>query len=398
MTDTDGKITVFDGEHAFLSNFHQTDIPVEIVSGESEKRHKAVFHSTEALFQASKVFRYSEGRRIAPTEEEIRRFIEFASMSPSEAKRAGRKVVLPDPAEWDRVKVSVMRRCLELKFRDPVLADKLLSTGSAKLVEGNTWNDRFWGVCNGEGRNMLGELLMERRTLIMERDKGERTSTAKVRIIPVLQAKGHPRQNMVRLAFTDPEGLEEIVAQTGRPDISLAGKRQALHPSVRQDLYQEYKNDVGYGAVEKDMTFDRWMEKYHPEHTAELRARMWRNGPGGDPYVLIESSAPVGNTELVRLLSYFGQGRFLSGREGLEVDMAGRGAQKVIPQGTDNPGKLASLIAKTGPGFDVDLLVGLVKEKELEKTPEAAKRPNALETSSADKAWEKKKADSYLSR
>jgi hypothetical protein len=122
---------------------------------------------------------------------------------------------------------------------------------------------------------------------------------------------------------------------------------------------------------------------------------MWRNGPGGDPYVLIVSSAPVGNTDLVKLLSYFGQGKFLYGRKGLEVDMAGPGAQKVIPQGTDNPENLASLIAKTGPGFDVDLLVGLVKEKELEKTPEPVRRPNALEKSSANRSHNQGRTGKY---
>jgi predicted NAD-dependent protein-ADP-ribosyltransferase YbiA (DUF1768 family) len=29
--------------------------------------------------------------------------------------------------------------------------------------EGNTWNDRFWGVCRGSGLNHLGRILMEVR-------------------------------------------------------------------------------------------------------------------------------------------------------------------------------------------------------------------------------------------
>jgi hypothetical protein len=31
------------------------------------------------------------------------------------------------------------------------LATRLLATGDAKLVEGNTSGDRFWGVCRGQG-------------------------------------------------------------------------------------------------------------------------------------------------------------------------------------------------------------------------------------------------------
>lgn len=31
------------------------------------------------------------------------------------------------------------------------------------IVEHNTWNDTFWGVCNGTGENHLGEILMDLR-------------------------------------------------------------------------------------------------------------------------------------------------------------------------------------------------------------------------------------------
>ena len=43
------------------------------------------------------------------------------------------------------------------------LKEQLLSTGSVQLVEGNDWNDREWGVCNGEGKNKLGKILMRIR-------------------------------------------------------------------------------------------------------------------------------------------------------------------------------------------------------------------------------------------
>ena len=31
-------------------------------------------------------------------------------------------------------------------------------------VEGNNWNDTFWGVCRGKGRNELGKVLMKVRS------------------------------------------------------------------------------------------------------------------------------------------------------------------------------------------------------------------------------------------
>ena len=43
------------------------------------------------------------------------------------------------------------------------LKKKLIDTGDATLIEGNTWNDTFWGVCNGVGENNLGKILMKIR-------------------------------------------------------------------------------------------------------------------------------------------------------------------------------------------------------------------------------------------
>ena len=43
------------------------------------------------------------------------------------------------------------------------LAYKLLMTREAELIEGNDWNDYFWGQCMGVGDNHLGKLLMQVR-------------------------------------------------------------------------------------------------------------------------------------------------------------------------------------------------------------------------------------------
>jgi predicted NAD-dependent protein-ADP-ribosyltransferase YbiA (DUF1768 family) len=50
--------------------------------------------------------------------------------------------------------------------RHPDLAQALLATGRADLVEGNDWGDTYWGVCRGQGRNQLGCQLMEVRALL----------------------------------------------------------------------------------------------------------------------------------------------------------------------------------------------------------------------------------------
>lgn len=63
-----------------------------------------------------------------------------------------------------------MKEILLCKFSDDKLKKKLLDTGHRKLVEGNYCHDNFWGSCycprckNFEGKNFLGNILMEIRT------------------------------------------------------------------------------------------------------------------------------------------------------------------------------------------------------------------------------------------
>jgi ribA/ribD-fused uncharacterized protein len=66
--------------------------------------------------------------------------------------------------DWEEVKVDVMRVALYAKFtQNPDLNALLLGTGERMIVE-HTSNDSFWGDGgNGQGRNMLGTLLMELR-------------------------------------------------------------------------------------------------------------------------------------------------------------------------------------------------------------------------------------------
>lgn len=132
----------FDGtEYEFLSNFYPCKIYYEGIT----------YPTTEHAFQAAKTMDACERLAIAGLE------------SPGQSKRAGRKVKLrPD---WEEVKVSIMYDILRLKFMSnnktsKLLQQKLLDTDSAELIEGNTWNDKFWGVCDGSGENMLGRLLM----------------------------------------------------------------------------------------------------------------------------------------------------------------------------------------------------------------------------------------------
>lgn len=138
-------ITSFSGNFRFLSNFWPVKISWEGLD----------YPSVEHAYQAAKTLEHSQ-----------RQYIQFQE-TPGKAKRAGQEVTIRE--DWEEVKVEIMAKLIVEKFyKYGGLQMQLLGTQERKLVEGNTWNDTFWGVCNGVGKNCLGILLMEaRRTLVI---------------------------------------------------------------------------------------------------------------------------------------------------------------------------------------------------------------------------------------
>ena len=133
-------IDKFDGEYAFLSNFFNSPITVGGL----------LCPTVEHAFQLCKTLSQEERLDIVN------------SSAPGIAKRKGRKVTLRP--NWEEIKDDVMELCLKKKFTEHLdLQERLLATGDAILIEGNTWNDTYWGVCNGVGKNTLGQLLMKIR-------------------------------------------------------------------------------------------------------------------------------------------------------------------------------------------------------------------------------------------
>lgn len=121
-----------------FSNFHNLNVPVVMDGIE--------FDTTENAFQAAK----TENR-----DEQLK----FVHITPGQAKRMGRKIKLRH--DWDAVKFGTMLWLVKQKFeRNPELAKILLSTGDKAIVEGNKWNDDFWGIPVGKvGANRLGLIL-----------------------------------------------------------------------------------------------------------------------------------------------------------------------------------------------------------------------------------------------
>ncbi len=137
---TQTPITSFKGEFGFLSNFYPHMI---VLNG-------LQYATVEHAYQAMKTQDLNE-----------REFVRCAQ-TPAKAKSLGRKVTIrPD---WEEIKDAVMLYCLQRKFQtDSPLRVQLLSTGDRELIENNTWGDTYWGVCKGQGQNMLGQLLMQVR-------------------------------------------------------------------------------------------------------------------------------------------------------------------------------------------------------------------------------------------
>jgi N-glycosidase YbiA len=104
---------------------------------------------------------YFQAQKFAGTEHEAA--IRIAK-SPTIAARMGRSRKRPLRPDWESVKEDVMREALWARFtQHSDLAELLLGTGDAQIVE-HTTNDSYWGDGgDGSGRNRLGALLMEIR-------------------------------------------------------------------------------------------------------------------------------------------------------------------------------------------------------------------------------------------
>ena len=138
-------ISSFQGEYRWLSNFW----PVTI------QKVGLAFPSVEHAYQAAKASNLTNVKL-------------FTTGTAGEAKRRGRQI--KTSPNWERDKAQVMSGLLRAKFAyGTKLADKLLATEDATLVEGNYWHDNFWGRCQCRrcqtkvGHNHLGHLLMEIR-------------------------------------------------------------------------------------------------------------------------------------------------------------------------------------------------------------------------------------------
>lgn len=138
----ENNVKGFFEEFRFLSNFHLAEVYFEGI----------LYPSTEHAYQAAKTL-----------DIDVRK--EFLTLTCGKAKSKGQKIGLRD--NWDYIKYEVMFSVVFDKFtRHQYLREKLLATGDKYLEETNHWGDKYYGVFNGVGKNVLGKILMQIRSIL----------------------------------------------------------------------------------------------------------------------------------------------------------------------------------------------------------------------------------------
>lgn len=128
-------IDKFIGKYRFLSNFWPAGIWFE----------GRAFYSVEAAYQSTK-----------RDDEHYKKVLGW-TVDPRKAKALAKGLKRPANS------LEIMETLVRQKFSIEPLRRQLLETHGQELVEGNTWGDTFWGVCNGVGENHLGKILTKVR-------------------------------------------------------------------------------------------------------------------------------------------------------------------------------------------------------------------------------------------
>jgi ribA/ribD-fused uncharacterized protein len=155
----------FTGEYFFLSNMYPLQYRI-LAAGST------AVNSAEAAYQAAKFLDFAKRRDVALVTAESRgrgeRLDGIASKNFARELIAAGEPLQPN---WQNVKLGVMQEVVRRKFiANFDIRKKLAATDGEQLIEGNTWNDTFWGVDleSGIGENHLGIILTNIRQEILE--------------------------------------------------------------------------------------------------------------------------------------------------------------------------------------------------------------------------------------
>jgi predicted NAD-dependent protein-ADP-ribosyltransferase YbiA (DUF1768 family) len=90
-------------------------------------------------------------------------------MTPSEAKKLGGRISFEENDfqfinDWNNIKLKIMEEISREYYNsNPKMKDKLVGTGTKKLVHSGFGIDTFWGVNKNGGENNHGKILMKLR-------------------------------------------------------------------------------------------------------------------------------------------------------------------------------------------------------------------------------------------
>lgn len=245
-------INSFTGEYFFLSNF---------LEGHPITYREQLWPTTEHLYQALKTNDKDEREKI--------RLVG----TPAASKKMGRTLTLrPD---WEDVKELLMYKVCSLKFKQyPNLKQLLLDTGTAVLIEGNTWHDNIWGDCtcskceNILGQNLLGKTLTRIRQELKVDDFMDKVSA-----LPPTKRDMPVRSGSVAI------GMPVVyIDGTGSqfPATVMEVTSQAPEDAVLMLQVQRYSIDEADGYNNWRRSFSAWQDLHEDVHkTSNIDTEGW---------------------------------------------------------------------------------------------------------------------------
>lgn len=127
----------FKGKYKFLFNMYPCLIGVDSKLGTDN------FKCVESAYHAYK---------------NPNRYGEFIRLNGYDAKALSKLIKVRE--DWEDTKHLIMLDLLCRKFTQRHLSLMLKRTFNLELIEENNWGDFYWGVCNGQGENKLGKIIM----------------------------------------------------------------------------------------------------------------------------------------------------------------------------------------------------------------------------------------------
>ncbi len=136
-------------------------------------------------------------------------------------------------SDWENVKDQVMRKAVWAKFtQHPKLRQLLIDTKDAHIAE-NSPRDSYWGLGqDGDGENMLGQILAEVRAFLSGKFPDAPTVTSNWIVPGYILASAYP-------GAPDPEDHVQVVDALLNAPISLVLSLQEPHEEVGFNSYRE---------------------------------------------------------------------------------------------------------------------------------------------------------------